>query len=159
MSYVLEVLCQKQVLRAGTSSYIPQILWDVITCPCPWFLSLMYSCSILNGMRGNVAVLLLYFLVHKLAKNFKSTICYVKYPSWILIHVYMELFVDRESCSCEFLSMRIIKLFMWIHVRILSGKFILKWAFQGFDTFTERFYADFPRKKYTNHVVIYFIPW
>ena len=32
------VLCQKQVSRAGTSNYIPQILWDVITCPCPWYL-------------------------------------------------------------------------------------------------------------------------
>ena len=29
------VLCQKRVSRAGTSDYIPQILWDVITCPYP----------------------------------------------------------------------------------------------------------------------------
>ena len=29
--------CQKLVSRAGTSNYIPQYLWDVITCPCPWF--------------------------------------------------------------------------------------------------------------------------
>ena len=34
------VLCQKQVSRAGTSNYIPQILWDVITCSCPWYLHL-----------------------------------------------------------------------------------------------------------------------
>ena len=33
------VLCQKQVARAGTSNHIPHILWDVITCPCPWYLS------------------------------------------------------------------------------------------------------------------------
>ena len=32
------VLCQKQVSRAGTCNYIPQILWGVITCPCPWYL-------------------------------------------------------------------------------------------------------------------------
>ena len=33
------VLCQKQVSRAGTSKYMPRILWDVITCPCcPWYL-------------------------------------------------------------------------------------------------------------------------
>ena len=31
---------QNQVSRAGTSNYIPQILWDVITCPCPWYLLL-----------------------------------------------------------------------------------------------------------------------
>ena len=23
--------------RAGTSNYIPQLLWDVITCPCLWY--------------------------------------------------------------------------------------------------------------------------
>ena len=26
------------ISRAGTSNYIPQILWDVITCPCHWHL-------------------------------------------------------------------------------------------------------------------------
>ena len=26
--------CQKQVSRAATNDYIPQFLWDVITCPC-----------------------------------------------------------------------------------------------------------------------------
>ena len=35
------VLCQKQVSRAGTSNYIPHYLWDVITCPCPWYLSII----------------------------------------------------------------------------------------------------------------------
>ena len=25
-------------IRAGTSNYIPQYLWDVITCPCLWYL-------------------------------------------------------------------------------------------------------------------------
>ena len=34
------VLCQKQVSRAGTINYIPQYLWDVITCPCAWYLLL-----------------------------------------------------------------------------------------------------------------------
>ena len=28
--------CQKRVTRAETSNYIPQYLWDVIICPCPW---------------------------------------------------------------------------------------------------------------------------
>ena len=31
---------QKQVSRTGTSNYIPQYLWDVITCPFPWYLLL-----------------------------------------------------------------------------------------------------------------------
>ena len=34
------VVRQKQVSRAATSNYIPQCLWDVITCPCPWYLLL-----------------------------------------------------------------------------------------------------------------------
>ena len=29
-------LCQNEVSRARTSNYIPQCLWDVITCPYPW---------------------------------------------------------------------------------------------------------------------------
>ena len=41
------VLCQKQVSRAGTSNYIPQILWDVITCPCPWYLLLVKHSTII----------------------------------------------------------------------------------------------------------------
>ena len=28
------MLCQRQVSTAGTSYYIPHILWDVIICPC-----------------------------------------------------------------------------------------------------------------------------
>ena len=34
------VLYQKQVSRARVSDYIPQILCDVITCPCHWYLLL-----------------------------------------------------------------------------------------------------------------------
>ena len=38
-------MCHKQVSRAGTNNYIPQILWDVITCPCPWYLLLAHKSS------------------------------------------------------------------------------------------------------------------
>ena len=38
LMHIWGVLYQKQVSRAGTSNYIPQYLWDVITCPCPWYL-------------------------------------------------------------------------------------------------------------------------
>ena len=43
--YIWELVCQKQVSRAGTSNYIPQKLWDVITYPCPWYLLLAYKSS------------------------------------------------------------------------------------------------------------------
>ena len=39
------VLCQKEVSRARTSNYIPQYLWDVITCCCPWYLLLLEHSS------------------------------------------------------------------------------------------------------------------
>ena len=34
---------QKQVSRTGTSNYIPRYLWDIITCPCPWYLHLAHT--------------------------------------------------------------------------------------------------------------------
>ena len=37
------VLCQKHVSRTGTNNYIPHYLWDVITCPCPWYLLMAHS--------------------------------------------------------------------------------------------------------------------
>ena len=37
------LMWQKQVSRAGTSNYIPK--WDVITCPCPWYLFLPHKSS------------------------------------------------------------------------------------------------------------------
>ena len=39
--------CKKQVSRTGTSNYIPQHLWDVITCPCPWYLPLAHRSMII----------------------------------------------------------------------------------------------------------------
>ena len=38
--YNRRVLCQKLISKAGTRNYIPQDLWDVITCPCLWYLLL-----------------------------------------------------------------------------------------------------------------------
>ena len=36
-------VCQKQASKAGTNNYISQYLWDVITCPCPWYLLLVHK--------------------------------------------------------------------------------------------------------------------
>ena len=43
--YIRGVLCQKQVSRTGTCNYITQYMWDVITCPCPWYLFLAQHSS------------------------------------------------------------------------------------------------------------------
>ena len=39
------VLWLKHVARAETSNYMQQCLWDVITCPCPWYLFLAQHSS------------------------------------------------------------------------------------------------------------------
>ena len=44
---------KKQVSRAGSSNYIPQYLWDVITCPCPWYLLLTNKSTIENNSRAS----------------------------------------------------------------------------------------------------------
>ena len=36
---IWEMLYQKHVSRTGTSNYIPQIMCDVITCPCHWYVN------------------------------------------------------------------------------------------------------------------------
>ena len=41
---LIRALCQKQVSGIWTGYYIPQVLWDVITCPCP-------SCRFLHNTR------------------------------------------------------------------------------------------------------------
>ena len=37
------VVCQEQVSKAGASNYTPQILCDVIICPCLWYMLVIYS--------------------------------------------------------------------------------------------------------------------
>ena len=52
--YFSGLLCQKQVSRARTSNYIPQFLWDVITCPWPWYLLLaQYPSFLIFPMHQN----------------------------------------------------------------------------------------------------------
>ena len=50
------VLCQKQV----SNNHIPQFLWDVITCPCPWYLLLAQHFPIPIG-ETNVDISLVFF--------------------------------------------------------------------------------------------------
>ena len=35
---IWRMLCQKHVLTAGTSNYTLQKLWNIITCPCSWYM-------------------------------------------------------------------------------------------------------------------------
>ena len=42
---------RKKISRAGLSNYIPQYLWDVITCPCHWYLLLVHKSSYHSGQQ------------------------------------------------------------------------------------------------------------
>ena len=47
--------------KAGTVNYVPQYLWDVIICPCLWYLLLAQHSSyhmqiILNSLALNITV-------------------------------------------------------------------------------------------------------
>ena len=41
-------LCQNHVPRTGTNNYIPCKSWDIITCPCPWYLLLAQRSSYMH---------------------------------------------------------------------------------------------------------------
>ena len=47
-------------IEAGTKDRdkyrIPQILWDVITCPCPWYLHLAHTSSFTVSASVNIAL-------------------------------------------------------------------------------------------------------
>ena len=47
------------VLRTGTSDHIPQILWDAITCPCPWCLLLAHrSPCLVTSIHCTICIIL-----------------------------------------------------------------------------------------------------
>ena len=55
--YVYKDLLEKQVSRTGTSNYIPQILWDVITCPRPWYLLVAHRSPYRQLLSSSLACL------------------------------------------------------------------------------------------------------
>ena len=53
--YIVAVKFVLQCARAGTSNYILQIMWDVITCHCSWYLMLVRKSSFITipGEKNN----------------------------------------------------------------------------------------------------------
>ena len=92
--HICGLLCEKQVSRAGTSNYIPQILWEVITCPCPWYLLLaqfLISFLAYLPMRSEPNIEFGYYLRQKNEVQLWSI------PSEICI--YMRLGVIVRTCK------------------------------------------------------------
>ena len=67
-------VCQKQVSRAGTSNYILQILWYVITCPCPWYPLLTQKSSTDKAWRVSLSVIVLISVSTARATRFLTSI-------------------------------------------------------------------------------------
>ena len=69
------VLSKKQVSRSGTSNYIPQILWHVITCPCPWYLLLVQHSSYGSCFYRSIYVHLRMYTVKQWWHSLLTHIC------------------------------------------------------------------------------------
>ena len=68
-------VCQNQGSKVGTSNYIPQYLWDVITCPCPWYLLLAHKSTYMPH-----CTILVLGLIEHLAFAWPRPICLNVYP-------------------------------------------------------------------------------
>ena len=107
-TYKCGLVCQKHVLKTGTSHYILQILWAVITCPCPWCLLpraclYIYSTSALeNGSQMNIS--LTPFIQHVLnaLTIFKNKLTYWS-QAWGRLNV-----LGFSQCSKAFLKKMIL---------------------------------------------------
>ena len=55
-NHIRWLVCQKQLSRTDAIKYIPQILWDVITCSCPWNLLLAHKLRLRIPRTGSAKV-------------------------------------------------------------------------------------------------------
>ena len=79
-----------QVLRAGTSNYIPHILWAVITCPCPWHWE-NFSCFARPKMHS--WKLFLNFKYNYIENFYWSLLCLFHWSSYFLTHLPLDKMV------------------------------------------------------------------
>ena len=84
-------VCQKQVERAGTNDYIPQILWDVIICSSHWYLFLIQHSSYNIDIYPKDS--------HKRIEYLKRLVSFVDSQIWSAFSVYWDVFA--MSCYME----------------------------------------------------------
>ena len=97
------MLCHKQVSRAGKNNYIPQIMWDVINCPCFWYLHQAPHFSLINELcchevtclRLNLSAdVFLYDLYHLTVK--------INTESWVYLKVSVSKLLKMVlGLTCE----------------------------------------------------------
>ena len=94
--------------RVGTSNYTLQYMWDVITCPCPWYMCLVQRSSY--------------------AKPCHTGSCYNKaglYSSWEFQHRYTCKCMLYSTKRPAFVSMFLVYYFIYIEEINLEYRWIL----------------------------------
>ena len=101
------VLYQKQVLKAGTSDYIPQLLWDVIICLCLWYLLMAQHSS--NGLGGDHNIYqnwlhIFYIYIHACTRwSVILSSCYIPMKNEILtIELQMLYILSDLMCAIPY---------------------------------------------------------
>ena len=91
------VLCQKQVSWAGTSNYIPQYLWDVITSP--WYLLVAERSSIVQRiLRLNSTAGLMDHLIHSWCKLNECHVCKI-INDWLVTKISIITPYSFQFCT------------------------------------------------------------
>ena len=122
---IWRLVCQKQVSRAGTSNYIPQHLWDVITCLCPWYLLLEHQswymlCPASTSMPSSSSVKK---SIHYIWCAFRWLFC----TSEMHIFAFLPLLLISDGCfshCCPYnLFSQVARLPLPLHIFTLSLTF------------------------------------
>ena len=92
------LVCQKQVSRVWTSDYIPQYIWDVITCPRPWYQLLTHKsskdtriCSLIKLVRNRFCCLFCFLMVvmWRIISNRNPNVCMEDYSFWYIYNIFI----------------------------------------------------------------------
>ena len=80
-----DIITSRWPSRAAISNYIPQILWDVFTCPKPWYLPLSYRST-----------------HHDSHRNVKENMCIILVNAVpvVLLREEPELLYERDDYEC-----------------------------------------------------------
>ena len=97
--YYIRVFCHKQISRPGTSNYIPQILWNIITCPWPWYLLCHNTSDI---------IMLPWFPftnIHPWTFGHGQVTTLIIFWVWLAIHVITPNTAEAITCMSDYISL------------------------------------------------------
>ena len=91
--------------EAGTSNYIPQTLWAVITCPCPWYLILAHKSSYIYS-PCSVCIIRLLRAIYKLPTKCRNW-CFVVLNRGLINILHSDNFI-METIASQITSLPIV---------------------------------------------------